>query len=230
MDCYLGCLIEILEILGNIWDWFVNILKTWAPILMAVFAYLSWQTAKQQKESQETLMRAQQISQEKLLNKQNDIQQRQLQLALLKEKQEICENFRQLIIGERDKVEELIYKCKKMTIDEFRKMISKNYITIARIKDLFGKKLQDDVNRLIKEFEKIFTWETNQIAELKLFERGVRHSDREKKLSKEDLEKYLAINKNNTAWFLNANKIFSNVLSEMNVDINKITKNLHDLC
>lgn len=206
----------------NILDWGMFI----ATSLMALFALFSWLTALSQKKSQERLLKQQQISQERLLNKQNEIQQKQLQLALLKEKQEIRELFRNFIISCRNDLTDVVYMCKEITLQDLRDINVKNYVIFMRINDLFGQGIKQKADKIIKYFEEILSDETQQISKLRLFERGVVHHDREKKLSPNLLKTYKEVYSQNTRNLIEANKLFSEILQEMSTDINKITQNL----
>lgn len=206
----------------NLLDWGMFI----ATSLMALFALFSWLTALSQKKSQERLLKQQQISQERLLNKQNEIQQKQLQLALLKEKQEIRECFRRLIISIKKDLSDVVYMCKEMTLQDLMENTVKDYVIFMRINDLFGRKLKVKADKLIGYYEDILSFETQQISKLRLFERGLVHHDREKKLSPNLLKTYKEVYNKNTRNLIEANKLFSEILQEMSMNINKITQNL----
>jgi hypothetical protein len=207
----------------DVFDWGMFI----STALMAIFALFSWQTALSQKKSQEKILKEQQKSQEDLLNKQNAIQQRQLYLSLLKEKQEIRENFRMLIIGETKKFEEVIYRCNTINYQDFRSRISQNYVTIMRMRDLFGLQFEHDVKDMIYCFEKIISWETNRISELRLFENGIVHEDREKGIPEHKLKEYRELNQKNVRCLLDASEKFQNIMDKMNKDIDDITQEFH---
>ena len=173
-----------------------------ATSLMALFALFSWITAMAQKKSQEKLLINQQKSQEKLLSKQNEIQQKQLQLALLKEKQEIREEFRDNNI--------------------------KDYVVFMRLEDLFGQKLKFKADEILRYFENILSLETQQISELGLFKNGWRHPEVEKGLKPELLETYKSVYEYNTDNLVKAKNLFSDILQEMNNDINQIAESLQN--
>ena len=199
-----------------------------ATSLMALFALFSWITAMAQKRSQEKLLISQQKSQEKLLNKQNKIQQKQLQLALLKEKQEIREEFRLFVIARRDALYDVIYKCKQMSLDEFRKNNAKEYVIFMKLGDLFGEKLKLKADEILRCFEDILSFDTQQISKIGLFANGCRHPEIEKKVKPDLLETYNKVYQDNTKSLLKAKDLFSQILQEMNDNINQISENLLD--
>lgn len=202
----------------------INVGMLIASGLMAFFALCSLITASIQAKSQKKLLKDQIKSQETLLNVQNDIQQKQLKLALLKEKQEIRELFRRLIIEQRKKFEAVLYRCETIGIDEFREHMSKNYIIVMRMRDLFGASFEQDVKKMILEFEKIISWETNRISELRLFERGLVHPNIEKTIPTSELEHYRETHRNNVSSLLRADEMFAEILNKLTSDIDKIAK------
>lgn len=199
-----------------------------ATSLMVLFALFSWITAMAQKKSQEKLLINQQKSQEKLLSKQNEIQQKQLQLALLKEKQEIREAFRRIIITKRNDISDVVYRCKKMSLEEFRDSNIKDYVVFMRLEDLFGQKLKLKADEILRHFENILSLETQQISELGLFKNGWRHPEIEKGLKPELLETYKSVYEHNTDNLVKAKNLFSDILQEMNNDINQIAESLQN--
>lgn len=199
-----------------------------ATSLMALFALFSWITAMAQKRSQEKLLISQQKSQEKLLNKQNKIQQKQLQLALLKEKQEIREEFRLFVIARRDALYDVIYKCKQMSLDEFRKNNAKEYVIFMKLGDLFGKKLKLKADEILRCFEDILSFETQQISKIGLFANGLRHPEIEREVKPDLLKTYNKVYQDNIKSFLKSKDLFSKILQEMNDDINQTAENLQD--
>ena len=184
-----------------------------ATILMAVFAGCSFATTR--------LLKA---SQEKLLSEQNKIQQKQLQLALLNEKQEIREDFRRLILSVRKNFEDVIYHCKTVTLDEFRTSMSKNLLTVMRGCDFFGVQFEKDVKQMIREFEKIISPDTDDLSKLRLFENGIEHIDRKKNISEADFDKYKKVHNNNISYLLTADQIFSDILETMTKNIGDVAK------
>ena len=197
-----------------------------ATSLMALFALFSWITAMAQKRSQEKLLISQQKSQEKLLNKQNEIQHKQLQLALLKEKQEIREAFRNFVIKRRDALHDVVYKCKQMSLDEFRKNNTKEYVVFMRLGDLFGQNLKLKADELLMCFEDILSFETQQISKLGLFANGCRHPELETKVKPELFKQYQQVYQDNIKSLLKAKDLFMNIIQKMNDDINQISENL----
>lgn len=197
-----------------------------ATILMAVFAGFSLVTSIVQAFVQTRLLKKQQISQENLLNKQNEIQQKQLQLALLKEKQEIREDFRNFVIKRRDTLQDVVYKCKEISLEELRTSNTKDYVVFMRIGDLFGQDLKNKADDVLRHFEAITSFETNQISKLRLFENGVRHPERESKIKPDLLKVYKDVYNDNTYNLCEAIKLFNDVLRTMNKDINQVAKNL----
>ncbi len=197
-----------------------------ATILMAVFAGFSLVTSIVQAFVQTRLLKKQQISQENLLNKQNEIQQKQLQLALLKEKQEIREDFRNFVIKRRDALQDVVYKCKEMSLKELRTCNSKDYVVFMRMGDLFGQDLKNKADGILRCFEDITSFETNQISKHKLFENGVRHPERESKIKPDLLKVYKEVYNDNTYSLCEATKLFNDVLRTMNKDIDQLAKNL----
>ena len=199
-----------------------------ATILMAVFAGFSLVTSIVQAFVQTRLLKKQQISQENLLNKQNEIQQKQLQLALLKEKQEIREDFRRIIITKRNDISDVVYRCKTMSLEEFRDNNIKDYVVFMRLEDLFGQKLKFKADEILRHFENILSLETQQISELGLFKNGWRHPEVEKGLKQELLETYKSVYEYNTDNLVKAKNLFSDILQEMNNDINQIAESLQN--
>ena len=199
-----------------------------ATCAMAFFAFLSLVTAITQAVIQTKLLKKQQKSQENLLNKQNEVQKKQLQLALLKEKQEIREEFRRIVITKRNDISDVVYRCKKMSLEEFRDSNIKDYVVFMRLEDLFGQKLKLKADEILKRFEDILSLETQQISELGLFKNGWRHPEVEKGLKPELLETYKSVYEHNTDNLVKAKNLFSDILQEMNDDINKIAESLLD--
>ena len=197
-----------------------------ATSAMAFFAFLSLITTITQAVIQTKLLKKQQKSQENLLNKQNEIQQKQLQLALLKEKQEIREDFRKFVIKRRDALQDVVYKCKEMSLEELRTSNTKDYVVFMRIGDLFGQDLKNKADDILRHFEAITSFETNQISKLRLFENGVRHPERESKIKPDLLKVYKDVYNDNTYNLCEAIKLFNDVLRTMNKDINQVAKNL----
>lgn len=197
-----------------------------ATIFMAIFAGLSWRTAVSQKKSQEELLINQQKSQENLLEAQNKIQQKQLLLALLKEKQEIREDFRNFIISRRNNLSDVVYKCKAMSLSEFRDQNIKDYVVLMRLGDLFGQVLKQKADSILKLFEDILSFETQQIVKNKLFENGWRHPDREQKIKPDLLEKYRKTHENNMHYLVEANELFIEIMQEIGADINYTAEQL----
>ena len=197
-----------------------------ATILMAVFAGFSLVTSIVQAFVQTRLLKKQQISQENLLNKQNEIQQKQLQLALLKEKQEIRENFRNFVIKRRDALQDVVYKCKEMSLEKLRTCNSKDYVVFMRMGDLFGQDLRNKADNILRHFEAITSSRTNEISRYKLFENGVRHPERENKIKPDLLKVYRDVYNDNTHCLCEATKLFNAILRAMNKDIDQIAKNL----
>ena len=178
--------------------------------------------------TQEKLLISQQKSQENLLNKQNEIQQKQLQLALLKEKQEIREDFRNFVIAKRNALHEVVYKCKEMSLEELRSSNSKDYVIFMRMGDLFGQGLKNKADEILRLFEAITSFETNQISRHKLFENGVRHPERESKIKPDLLKVYRDVYNDNTHCLCEVTKLFNAILRAMNKDIDQIAKNLQN--
>lgn len=197
-----------------------------ATILMAVFAGFSLVTSIVQAFEQTGLLNKQRISQENLLNKQNEIQQKQLQLALLKEKQEIREAFRNFVIARKDALQDVVYKCKEMSLEELRTCNSKDYVVFMRMGDLFGRALKSKADDILRCFEDITSYETDQISKHKLFENGVRHPERESKIQPDLLKIYRKVYNDNTHSLCEATKLFNDVLRTMNNDIDQVAKNL----
>ena len=197
-----------------------------ATSAMAFFAFLSLITTITQAVIQTKLLKKQQKSQENLLNKQNEIQQKQLQLALLKEKQEIREDFRKFVTARRDDLHDVVYKCKEMSLEELRTCNSKDYVVFMRMGDLFGQDLRNKADNILRHFEAITSFETNQISKLRLFEKGVRHPERENKIKPDLLKVYKDVYNDNTYNLCEATKLFNAVLRTMNEDINQVAKNL----
>lgn len=198
-------------------NFYLNVGTLVATSLMALFAWLSWCTAVEQKESQKDL-----------LTSQNKIQQKQLKLALLKEKQEIREDFRSYILSIRDELFDVVYKCKGMSLDQFKEKHKERYKIIMRLGDLFGQRLKHKSDEILASFESILTSNTQEIAKLKLFERGGRHPERERGIEPNVLKDYQKTNDDNMHYLVTANNLFGEVLEEINKNINNIVKELID--
>ena len=165
-------------------------------------------------------------SQEKIMQQQYAIANKQFFLALLKEKQEIREEYRQFMVFLKDKINNLIYDCEQLSLEELRKYTSKNYSIFMRILDLFGQKLATKAQEAIYKYEEITCWETNKIAELKIFEHGMRHEDREKAVKNLPIEDLIKRHTENQKLSIEAKQIFSEVLKEMHSQIDELTKEL----
>lgn len=194
----------------------ISWLTLFASISLAIFAYLSWKTAKLSSEIQATL-----------LTHQNALQEKQHNLSLLKEMLKNSEDFRQLILRIRRTVESEIYVrgCEHVDYISFRSSVSNDYHIITRLGVLFGEDIRKKAKLLLEKYLDAFP--DDMIRHYGLIKNGMINPNPIRKLSDQTKNKLLDSHRESINKLLKAGEAFSILLNILDDNISEISTKLN---
>jgi hypothetical protein len=202
----------MLNWLSNNWDKIAMLIPT---IFMAVYACFSWKTAKQQKESQEELLKSQ-----------NEIQKNQYNLTVLKDMLESVEEFRQLVLDKKEELYNQVYVCVNKDLKIFRTDIARKWSAVKKISMLFGKKYEYRITTLFNHGYNILSPETYRLSDCGIFKNGFVNNEIQARCNEDSLKIFRETQDKNTKELSEYSKDFSDILDELYFEIETLANRL----